>query len=117
MINLMNENDLSELEVEREGNKIKLKSVVDEKRTFKLKVKEMIPEQKMVWSDGAAPFFQGVRNYTLSKTSDGCVFEMREKLGGLMFPMAAGSIPPFDASFEQFAADLKKEAEEIEKGR
>lgn len=100
-----------------EGNKIKLKSVVDEKRTFKLKVKEMIPEQKMLWSDGAAPFFKGVRKYTLSKTADGCIFEMREKIGGLMFPMAAGSIPPFDASFEQFAADLKKEAEEIERGK
>lgn len=30
-----------------------------------------------------------------------------------MFPLYGGMIPPFDASFEQFAKDLKKEAEII----
>jgi hypothetical protein len=38
---------------------------------------------------------------------------MTEKIGGLMFPMYAKYIPSFDESFEQFAADLKKEAEII----
>ena len=32
-----------------EGEKIKLKSILDEKRTFKLKVKEFEPNKKMVW--------------------------------------------------------------------
>jgi len=41
---------------------------------------------------------------------------MREKIGGPMFPLFAKMIPPFDASFEQFAADLKAEAEKIQAG-
>jgi hypothetical protein len=38
---------------------------------------------------------------------------MTEKIGGSIFPLFARFIPPFDVSFEQFAADLKKEAETI----
>jgi len=36
---------------------------------------------------------------------------MREKIGGPLFPLFAKMIPPFDDSFDQFAADLKEEAE------
>jgi uncharacterized protein YndB with AHSA1/START domain len=91
------------------GNKIKLVSKLDPKRTFKLKVLEVIPEKQLVWGDS-----QGKRVYTLTDNGNGNVtFSMDEKIGGLMFPMYAKMIPPFDASFEQFAADLKKEAELI----
>ena len=94
----------------REGEKIKLKSVLDAKRTFTLKVKELEPNTRMVWGDS-----KGNRIYTLAKKDNNSViFEMREKIGGLMFPMYAKYIPPFDAVFEQFAADLKKEAERIQ---
>jgi hypothetical protein len=37
---------------------------------------------------------------------------MSEKIGGPLFPLFARMIPPFDESFNQFAADLKKAAEE-----
>jgi len=91
------------------GEKIRLKSTLDAKRTFKLKVKEFDPEKKLVWGDG-----QGNRVYTLSKSENGTVkFSMTEKIGGLMFPMYAKMIPSFDPSFEQFAKDLKKESETI----
>ena len=91
------------------GQKIKLKSVLDPKRTFKLKVKEFEPEKKLAWGDG-----QGNRIYTLINNGNGTVtFSMTEKIGGLMFPMYAKMIPPFDQSFEQFANDLKKESETI----
>ena len=36
---------------------------------------------------------------------------MTEHIGGPVFPMFASKIPSFDASFEQFAADLKTAAE------
>jgi hypothetical protein len=102
----------------KEGEKIQLVSTVDPKRTFKLKVKSLTPEQEMIWADGAAPFFRGVRTYQLQKNEQGSItFSMSEKLGGLMFPMAAGSIPDFGPSFEQFAADLKKEAETIQQAK
>ena len=91
------------------GNTIKLVSKLDPKRTFKLKVKELMPEKRLVWGDN-----QGSRVYTLMNNGDGSMsFWMVEKIGGLLFPLFAKMIPPFDASFEQFAADLKKESELI----
>lgn len=101
-----------------EGNiaqreKIKLKSILDEKRTFKLKVKEFEPERKLVWGDG-----QGKRVYTISKNGNGTLsFSMTERIDGLMFPLYAKMIPPFDESFEQFAIDLKKESELIQNAK
>lgn len=92
----------------REGEKIKLKSTLDPNRTFNLKVKEMTDDQKMVWGDA-----MGKRTYQLKRSNEGVTFTMTEKIGGLMFPLFANKIPPFDESFEQFASDLKKEAEAI----
>lgn len=97
----------------QEGEKIQLKSTLDEKRTFKLRVKEMVTEKRLVWGDG-----KGSRVYTLDPNGDGSLtFSMSEKIGGMMFPMYGKFIPPFDESFEQFAADLKKEAESRHSGR
>lgn len=91
------------------GEKIKLKSILDAKRTFKLKVKEFESEKRLVWGDG-----QGSRVYTITKNGNGTLtFSMTEKIGGLMFPMYAKMIPSFDQSFEQFASDLKNESEII----
>ena len=92
------------------GEKIRLKSTLDPKRTFKLKVKKMEAEKSLVWGDA-----MGKRTYTLTPIGKGAVvFSMTEKIGGPMFPLFANKIPPFDASFDQFAADLKKEAEAIQ---
>jgi uncharacterized protein YndB with AHSA1/START domain len=91
------------------GEKIKLKSTLDAKRTFKLKIKAFEVGKKLVWGDG-----QGNRVYTITKNAGGTLsFSMTEKIGGLMFPMYAKMIPSFDQSFEQFASDLKKESEKI----
>ncbi len=93
------------------GKKIKLKSTLDTKRTFKLKVKKFEPAKQLSWGDG-----KGIRVYTLTDKGNGVVnFSMIEKIGGLMFPMYAKYIPSFDASFNTFANDLKKEAEMIMK--
>jgi uncharacterized protein YndB with AHSA1/START domain len=93
----------------KEGNKIRLKSTLDEKRTFNLKVKEFEPERRLVWGDN-----MGNRVYTLERgVGDTVKFTMAEKIGGPLFPLFARYIPSFDESFEQFAADLKKEAEAI----
>lgn len=93
------------------GEKLKLKSSLDETRTFKLKVKEFEPYKKMIWGDG-----KGNRIYTLTPNNNNTVtFSMVEKIGGLMFPMYAKYIPSFDETFEKFASDTKKEAERIYK--
>lgn len=94
----------------KEGGTIELKSTLDEKRTFKLKIKEFVPEKRLVWGDN-----QGSRVYTIDRGAGNSVlFRMSEKIGGPLFPLFARYIPPFEASFEQFAADLKKEAESIQ---
>ena len=88
---------------------IKLKSTLDPKRIFKLKVKEFDPQKKLVWGDA-----MGSRVYTITKTGIGTVeFSMTEKIGGPLFPLFAGMIPSFDESFTQFAACLKAESEII----
>jgi uncharacterized protein YndB with AHSA1/START domain len=97
----------------REGGTIELKSILDEKRTFNLKVKEFVPEKRLVWSDA-----MGSRVYTLTRGDGGSTrFSMTEKIGGPLFPLFAGSIPSFDQSFERFAADLKREAETIQNSK
>lgn len=97
----------------REGETLELKSTLDAKRTFKLKVKEFVQEKRLVWGDA-----MGNRVYTLANNSgDSTLFSMTEKIGGPLFPLFAGSIPSFDETFERFAADLKKEAEMIQRSR
>jgi hypothetical protein len=91
------------------GTKIKLVSYLDPKRTFKIKIKEIVLDKKMIWGDG-----MGNRVFTLEKSANGgTIFTMDEKIGNPMFPLFANKIPPFDESFEKYAADLKKEAELI----
>jgi uncharacterized protein YndB with AHSA1/START domain len=95
------------------GETIELKSILDESRTFKLKVKEVEPGSRLVWGDS-----MGNRVYTLDKgVGDNVTFTMTEKIGGPLFPLFAGAIPPFDETFEKFAADLKKEAETIQSSK
>ena len=97
----------------REGETIELKSILDEKRTFKLKIKEFVPEKRLVWGDN-----QGNRVYTIDKGAGGGIFfTMSEKIGGPLFPLFAKYIPSFDESFERFVADLKKEAETIQRSK
>src|SRR5688572_19969314 len=47
------------------GETIQLKVPVAPDRVFKLKVTEFTPNKAMVWQDGAAPMFKGIRRYTL----------------------------------------------------
>ncbi|MEM7331999.1 MAG: SRPBCC domain-containing protein [Chloroflexota bacterium] len=88
------------------GQTVKLVSTLDESRTFNLTVKEFEPEKRLVWGDR-----QGSRVYSITPQGSGVIFSMNEKIGGFLFPLFSRFIPPFDESFEQFAADLKREAE------
>lgn len=93
------------------GQKLALRVPISE-RTFKLKVTAFEENQRMVWADGAPPMFKGERTYTLTPNDDGSTtFRMVEVFSGLMLPMIKGSLPDFGPVFEQYAADLKREAE------
>lgn len=90
------------------GERIQLRSTLAPGRTFKLKVKEFKPYERLSWGDA-----MGTRVYTLTPCPNGETrFMMSEKIGGPVFPLFARLIPPFDESFNQFAADLKSAAEE-----
>jgi hypothetical protein len=94
------------------GQKLALRVAAAPGRVFKPRVTELEPEKRMVWSDGAAPMFKGVRTFTLTPRGDGTTdFEMVEVFSGVMLPMIKGSLPDFGPPFEQYAGDLKREAE------
>lgn len=91
---------------------IRLVATIAPQRTFTLKITEFVPNRLLVWQDGAAPMFKGVRRYMLTSNADGTTnFAMAETFSGLMLPMIAGSLPDFGPSFERYAADLKLAAE------
>ena len=80
-------------------------------RVFTPRVTAFESNRRMVWQDGAAPMFQGVRVYEITPTNGGSCFTMTETFSGLMLPMIAGSLPDFVPVFTQYAADLKRAAE------
>jgi hypothetical protein len=94
------------------GSRLALRVTIAPERVFKPKVTELISGKRMVWSDGAAPMFKGVRVFTLTPRPDGTTdFAMAETFSGVMLPLIKGSLPDFGPPFEQYAADLKREAE------
>jgi hypothetical protein len=94
------------------GEKLALEVLAAPGRTFKPKVTELEPARRMVWSDGMAPMFRGVRTFALEPQADGSTrFTMDEVFSGIMLPLIKGSLPDFAPSFEAYAADLKREAE------
>jgi hypothetical protein len=80
-------------------------------RDFKLTVSVFEPSTRMVWQDGMAPMFKGVRTFTLTPKGAETEFSMVEVFAGVMLPMIAGSLPDFGPPFEQYAKDLKSAAE------
>jgi hypothetical protein len=95
-----------------EGQTLKLKVPYAATRTFKLKVSSVERARKMVWSDGMAPMFRGVRTFVLEPNSDGSTrFSMNEQFSGLMLPLIKGSLPDFGPLFETYAEDLRRAAE------
>jgi hypothetical protein len=95
-----------------EGQRLKLKVPSAPARVFKPKVSHVEPGRSMIWRDGMAPMFKGVRTFTLTPNRDGSTeFSMKEELSGLMLPMIKGSLPDFAPVFEAYAGDLKRAAE------
>lgn len=97
----------------RDGETIRLKSIVNPNRVFKLKVADVDPPNSMVWWDGMPlGLFKGVRTFTVSPAGEGrSQFKMEEVYSGLMAPLITRSIPDMTDSFEQFADGLRTAAE------
>jgi hypothetical protein len=94
------------------GQTLKLRVPSAPGRVFKPKVSIVEPGRSMIWSDGMAPMFKGIRTFTLTPCGDGSTeFSMREEFSGLMLPMIKGSLPDFAPVFEAYAEDLRRAAE------
>jgi len=101
----------------REGERIRL-HVPGTTRTFTPKVSEVIPAQRMIWSDGFNPVFKGVRVFELkSRNGHSTSFRMREHFSGVVFALVKEKLPDFRPIFEAYAGDLKSEAERIQRER
>lgn len=96
-----------------DGSRIKLKSIVNPNRVFKLNVSKVTPPDSMVWWDGMPlGLFKGERTFKLSPRSDGTTeFSMKEVYSGLMAPLITKSIPDMTESFDIFGDAVKAEAE------
>lgn len=96
-----------------DGATIRLTSVVNPQRQFKLKVTDVRPPNHMVWWDGMPlGLFKGVRTFDVTANGDGTSeFEMEEVYSGLMAPLITKSIPDQTEAFNQFADGLKGAAE------
>lgn len=97
----------------RQGETIRLVSVVDPKRTFKLKVTQMRAPSTMVWSDGMPlGLFKGERTYTITELGgDRCEFTMVERFTGPLAGLITKAIPDLTDSFNTFADSLRTAAE------
>jgi len=95
------------------GEKLKLTSIVNPDRQFKMTVSEFDAPRGMVWSGGMPlGLFKGVRTYLVTADDNGTsLFSMEEVYSGLMEPVISKSIPDLTDSFEQFADGLKTAAE------
>lgn len=97
------------------GARLALKVPLAPKRTFKPKVIDLVENEHMVWAEGFAPMFRGVRTFTVTATVRNTTeFTMTEVLSGAMLPMVRGSLPDFAPAFTTYAADLKRAAEATE---
>jgi hypothetical protein len=94
----------------REGERLKLR-VPGTSRTFTPTVSG---ERGMIWSDGIAGIFKGVRTFELKARDDASTdFVMQERFSGVMFALTKGMLPDFGPIFEAYAGDLGREAERI----
>ncbi len=96
-----------------QGAVVELVSIVDPNRTFRLRVAELDPPKRMVWTDSMPlGLFTGTRTYDVEHLGSGsCRFSMTEAFGGPLAPLISRFIPDLTESFEVFAESLRRAAE------
>lgn len=94
------------------GAKVTIVSEANPGRSFPVKVAELQPPSRMVWSGGMPlRLFRGVRAFTLSPEGAATRFAMREEFSGPLLPLIWRSMPDLGPSFQQFADGLKRRVE------
>ena len=96
-----------------QGEKVKFFTKFSPNQAFAVKVTAFEPGKRMVLT-GGMPFglFKSERTHTLTSGTDGhTLFQTEEMFSGLLLPIFGRSLPDLTESFKQFAAGLKKQAE------
>ena len=95
------------------GERIKITSELNPKRSYPVKVTDFEPPRRMAWRGGVPlGLFVGVRSYTLTPEGEGRTrFDMREEFSGPLRPLIMRTMPDMSDSFRQFASGLKQRAE------
>ena len=94
------------------GEKIKVVSSANPGRAFPVKVTALEAPRRMVFTGGMPlGLFRGERTYTLTPSDGGTAFRMREEYTGPLLGMIWKSMPDLQASFDRFAAGLKRRVE------
>jgi uncharacterized protein YndB with AHSA1/START domain len=97
----------------REGERLKIHAP-GTARVFTPRVSGVVPDQRMVWSDGVPGIFRGVRTFTLARRDNTSTdFLMTERFSGLVFALTKRMLPDFRPIFLTYAVDLKREAERL----
>jgi hypothetical protein len=95
----------------RDGERIRI-HVPGTDRSFTPRISNVVPDGRMTWTGGFAPFFKGIRTFELIPQPGGSTtFIMQEHFSGLMLPLVGRAMPDLGPVFERYAADLKREAE------
>ena len=95
------------------GGTVRLVTSANAKRTFVIRVTDVVPHRRMVWTSGMPMgLFQGTRTYSLTPVADGETdFAMTEVYSGALAGLIGRSIPDLGPSFESSADALKDAAE------
>jgi hypothetical protein len=96
-----------------EGNRVKITSELNPKRSYPVKITEFERPRRMAWVGGVPlGLFKGVRTYTLTPEGEGRTrFDIREEFTGPLLPLIWRTLPDMNDSFRQFANGLKQRAE------
>lgn len=83
-------------------------------RAFPLVVTRFETGRFMAWSGGMPlGLFRGERTFTLTQGEAGVTFGMSEAFSGLLAPLITRTIPDLQPAFDQFARDLRRQAESL----
>jgi hypothetical protein len=94
------------------GEKLKLRSEVNPKRSYPVKITRFEPGRAMAWTGGIPlGLMKGVRTFSLTPENGATRFTLREEFSGPMLPLIWRTMPDMQPSFEKFAAGLKARAE------
>jgi hypothetical protein len=95
-----------------DGQRIKVRSALNPRRSFPVKVGQSGNRRIMTWTGGMPlGLLQGVRTFTVVPDGELTHLRVREEFTGPLLPLAARSMPDLQPSFTQFVNGVKARAE------